>query len=430
MNKKGGFASIVFIILGVVVLGVGSYLFFRKPVTAPSVVLDAGWKTYRSEQYGFEVKYPSNWNVNDENLTSFTSNNLSLQIESPLVYDIPSYEKAGAIFLLDLELNDPTRIGHSFSIKVKDPKNETMVILPASDSMLVSSAEYKIAQDIITSAQLLDLGSDLISKNNWGVSFMRASDWRTTVDTDNQVVLQQVSGQWKGDKIKIDYFSGERIFDESTKFGDVTYWYDSNQQKWMTRLDEVHGQNGTEKPANLEAVRNFLKVNFLVFSGTGRSVTYIIPLSHTTFLKLNISGSGNPQALTDLVKTIKFLKTFLVPSTNCKDEVQGTPVITSITPISGGVGSKVEIQGCNFSGFEGDKTVWIENSAGVKAILAGDPGSTAKLLKLTLRSPLCQSDTSYSGLPCDAWLTLTPGVYKIYTEPWGKKSNEVNFVVQ
>ncbi len=117
--------------------------------------------------------------------------------------------------------------------------------------------------------------------------------------------------------------------------------------------------------------------------------------------------------------------------TTCTDELaEGIPVITSVSSISGPVGTKIEIKGCNFAGFEGDKTVWIQDSEGVKGILAGDPGSTAKLLKLTLRSPLCQKDNSYSGLPCEAWLNLVPGIYKIYTEPWGKRSNEVSFTIQ
>lgn len=114
----------------------------------------------------------------------------------------------------------------------------------------------------------------------------------------------------------------------------------------------------------------------------------------------------------------------------CEDEPEGEPVITSISVISGSVGTKLEIQGCNFAGFEGDKTAWIENEQGVKGILYGDEQSTSKILNFTLKSPLCQKDTSYSGLPCDAWLTLAPGKYLIYVLPWGKQSNKVEFTVR
>lgn len=108
---------------------------------------------------------------------------------------------------------------------------------------------------------------------------------------------------------------------------------------------------------------------------------------------------------------------------------EGIPVITSISSYFGSVGTKIELGGCNFTGFEGDKNAWIENDQGVKGIIYGEMGSTAKLVILTLKSPLCQKDTSYSGLPCDSWLTLTPGVYKIYVTPWGNTSNIVDFTI-
>lgn len=110
-------------------------------------------------------------------------------------------------------------------------------------------------------------------------------------------------------------------------------------------------------------------------------------------------------------------------------QLKGSPVITALSVYSGTVGTKIEIQGCNFAGFEGDKNAWIENAQGQKGLLYGETGSTAKSLKITLKSPLCQKDTSYSGLPCDTWLTLTPGAYKIYTAPWGKESNKVEFTI-
>lgn len=116
--------------------------------------------------------------------------------------------------------------------------------------------------------------------------------------------------------------------------------------------------------------------------------------------------------------------------TACIDQPEGTPVITSLSSYSGFIGAGLEIRGCNFAGFEGDKNAWIENSQGIKGLLYGETESTDKLLKVILKSPLCQKDTSYSGLPCDAWLALTPGTYKIYATPWTKKSNEVILIIK
>ena len=114
----------------------------------------------------------------------------------------------------------------------------------------------------------------------------------------------------------------------------------------------------------------------------------------------------------------------------CIDKPEGIPIITWLSNHSGPVGTKLEINGCNFLGFEGDKNAWIENSNGVKGLLRGEAGSTGKLIKATLSSPLCSKDTSYSGLPCDASLTLVSGSYRIYVMPWGKKSNEVGFTIK
>ena len=118
--------------------------------------------------------------------------------------------------------------------------------------------------------------------------------------------------------------------------------------------------------------------------------------------------------------------------TTCVDQSETKAVITSLTSYYGPVGTKLEIRGCNFAGFEGDKNAVIENAQGVKGILYGEQGSTAKVIKVTLKSPLCSQDNSYSGLPCSSYLTLTSGTYKIWTMPWDAttKSNLATFTIQ
>lgn len=78
--------------------------------------------------------------------------------------------------------------------------------------------------------------------------------------------------------------------------------------------------------------------------------------------------------------------------TICTDQTEGTPVITSLSSYTGPVGTKLEIRGCNFAGFEADTNAWIENSQGVKGILYAETGgSSSNLLIITLKSPLCQN---------------------------------------
>ncbi len=113
----------------------------------------------------------------------------------------------------------------------------------------------------------------------------------------------------------------------------------------------------------------------------------------------------------------------------CADAPEGEPYITKLSEKSGEPGDKLEIFGCNFTGFEGDMVAWIENPDGEKGILRGEAGSTDKHLFVTLDRRLCQEDTSYSGLPCDSWLKLDPAHYLIYVMPWGNKSNTMKYTI-
>lgn len=114
----------------------------------------------------------------------------------------------------------------------------------------------------------------------------------------------------------------------------------------------------------------------------------------------------------------------------CEDQAEGTPVITSLSAYAGPIGTALEIRGCNFAGFEGDKNAWIENDRGEKGLLYGASGSTAKLLRVNLSLPLCQEDTSYSGKECEHYLALEPGTYEIYALPWDQESNRVKFTIE
>lgn len=106
------------------------------------------------------------------------------------------------------------------------------------------------------------------------------------------------------------------------------------------------------------------------------------------------------------------------------------PKIYRIDPASTSTGSLVSIFGNNFSGFEGDLNVWIENSSGIKGIIYGEKKfSDDTVIKFYIPASVCQQDNSYTGFPCSATLQLVPGNYKIYVNPWGTKSNIVNFKI-
>lgn len=113
------------------------------------------------------------------------------------------------------------------------------------------------------------------------------------------------------------------------------------------------------------------------------------------------------------------------------------PHINSITPLSGPIGTVIDVEGEKLSGFEGDLILIFERSDGVKFNLTDNFGDYAKTqdkrIRVTVKEPCQKGETvygAYSGIPsvCN-YVAMTPGKYKVYTEPWGKKSNVVEFTV-
>src|SRR3989344_3023082 len=126
--------------------------------------------------------------------------------------------------------------------------------------------------------------------------------------------------------------------------------------------------------------------------------------------------------------------------TTCIDEVHAPggkdlpPVITSISPTSGSVGTKVDIRGCNLAGFEGDQMAIFERSDGEKLTFYGS-GYNEKVMTVTIADncPTGSEIGRYSGItsPCETIKAL-PSVYKVYVITWGDefKSNLATFTVK
>jgi hypothetical protein len=111
----------------------------------------------------------------------------------------------------------------------------------------------------------------------------------------------------------------------------------------------------------------------------------------------------------------------------CIDSTQ--PSITSILPTPATVGSNIIVTGKNLNGFEGDKNIWIKNGAGQKGIIYGERDNLTTTIKFTLADKYCAVDTSYSGVPCPSYITITPGSYLVFVENQNGISNTLNFKV-
>ena len=116
---------------------------------------------------------------------------------------------------------------------------------------------------------------------------------------------------------------------------------------------------------------------------------------------------------------------------NSHAEESKLPIIQSISPASGSIGTIIELSGINLAGFEGDLDAIIENSKGETAYLNGIGAVPRddKKIRVKIDSKICKKNNSYTGDTCTSYLTITPGVYYIYTSPWGNISNKVEFKV-
>ena len=148
---------------------------------------------------------------------------------------------------------------------------------------------------------------NLIKQTGCGVSFSKTSDWSVISNTSNETKLDILPNEHTGfSGIDIKCVLGNSITDTDAKFGNITYYYESSSQKWM--VNAPNERDGGTLPA-VVATPEFTVNGFQVFKGTGRWLTYIIPISPSSILSLKEGDTegGYTQTLTNLVKTIKKL---------------------------------------------------------------------------------------------------------------------------
>ncbi len=107
---------------------------------------------------------------------------------------------------------------------------------------------------------------------------------------------------------------------------------------------------------------------------------------------------------------------------------ENTPVIDSITPSNGHVGTEIKIKGKNLVDAGGNQNIVIVNNKEELAYLGfGDAtGSDVRdsngkflywsYLKVTIGSKICKNRSTNAGLPCKAWMTILPGNYQMFID--------------
>jgi hypothetical protein len=338
MNKK----IIWGVVVAVIVIG-GVYFFYKNEKEtnygdseAQLQLLTTDWSICKNVKYGYEVKYPSTWKVWEQGsgtlIPSSCAEDYSLVVLSPgqnqMSFQITVMDKVQldkGVYKGIQSVDEMISRNPAIVFGNKIPKTGTVdgeKLVWASDIqayafhngsvfMFRSSVDQKTLEQILSTFKFASVpekiatpdnggdGSDfLVEKPEWGISFPLPIGWNVTNDVDSQIVLTQHSS---GDRITLDYTESQSYTDIDAKRGQVTYTFNDVSGKWIA-VENTYTDGGMVS----NEAKPVLMINKIipVFVGSSRWKTYIVPLSHTQFLKINITGSGQTTPLDEFIKTI------------------------------------------------------------------------------------------------------------------------------
>jgi hypothetical protein len=162
MNSKGRNGSVVLVIVLVVVVVLaiaGGIWYYKARQSSPAQpsssegVVDAptsstAWTTYRNDDYGFSVSYPSDWTLSDKSLDQQCSRDPGVVITSPSRYDLPGYQGFPVQYIISISDNGSVA---DFGSSATGGPRQSFWNLDPSKYKKEQTAEYAIGQKIIAS---------------------------------------------------------------------------------------------------------------------------------------------------------------------------------------------------------------------------------------------------------------------------------------
>lgn len=443
-SQKGFIFPLLIAIIAVLVIGGGVYYYSKSKSTPAEIKNSESW----NGTYTYEEFIPPNISMNLNLVIASSTATLSVDgYMTEIRFNATTREENGNLAVVfDSYRSDNGTLGFT--------KGDVLFTLNKSDGKYIATwGKFKSNYDNQKTGEFKKTAqSDVIADSiagwktytntKYGFEFKYPKDWVLTeqdfkpANTYSHSV-SLVSPQQKEKKIK--YPNSTR--DSNLRldiYESVKNLPTSDRGSYTTLKDWVMNGNAAYRVNYKgEVIIGGLTAYKASSAGEGEEVSYFIQNGDKI---LQISFVINPEARSSdewltaedslIISTFKFISPEAQMPTSCVDKPENAPVITSLSSYSGPVGTKLQIGGCNFNGFEGDLNVWIKNAQGTSGILYSEPGSTAKSMNIVLKPQACQTDESYRGLPCASYLNLTPGTYKIYTIPWGKKSNEATFTIK
>lgn len=325
---------------------------------------------------------------------------------------ITGYDTEPDIFLKNSKGEVTTITGGKWSF---GGDNQTLEFKVPSN---LPSGTYKIYED----RNIIDKLEETVKSNELDftvISSVSTTDWKIYSDSKNAFEIKYPStltssGRLNSSMGGFDYINFKDSTDVDYSVRLQVYPHQTTLENFVKYFDYVKG------------VRSQITID----GTTAQKVVADTGLTSISFVKNGVGYYINSQTNVDDGKTAEsMVSTFKFTSTTTDANGNPLPTITSVTPTTASIGTYIEIKGTHFSGFEGDKYAWIENTKGEKGIIYNDTGSTDSLIKFKLANKYCTKDNSYSGLPCDSYINIVPGTYNIYVQPWGNISNKVQLIV-
>ena len=401
-TQRGFIVQGIVAIVALVLIAGGAYYVSQKKISNPIVentdtttsVDTAGWKIYsNSKKMAFEIKYPATWEVSDDLGTRgdvvFISNPARVQKteeDKPNEYvDIAPNGPQSPCVESDWEVGFK---GVNYKLVCISSDGDILRVNLVAHDELGKAIEDKITASLRFTPPLATAKLKTYTNEKLGFEIKYPSDWEVNLNTGN-TSIELVNSARKGKP-------------------------DTDTPREVVSIDTI-GTGGK--------ITECVSTGWVVGFGGIFYKNICVPADP----KINLSMSAFDEKGKEVVDSI--ISTFNFPS-SATTSSESLPLITSIVPTSGPIGTKVELKGTGFSGFEGDKYAWIENTkTGVKGIIYNEPGATNTFIPFTLKDKYCTRDNSYSGNPCESYLTITPGEYTIHVYPWGKMSNKIKFTV-
>lgn len=135
-----------------------------------------------------------------------------------------------------------------------------------------------------------------------GISFLKDPFWKETTK-GKSIILKEV-GPTTRDTIIMTRFRGTSVTTEDPKYGNVTYFYDSVNKKWMRIYHDGTLSVGEKVTPEILVPTQATKYRKPIFEGTGRYKTLIVAFGFEDFLIVNINGTGYTKILDSFVKEI------------------------------------------------------------------------------------------------------------------------------